>query len=349
MTRIGALLAELPPAYFALVMSTGIISIACHFLGLGWLSRPFFWLNLGLYLVLWILTILRIVYYPRQILSDLKSFDRGMGFFTTVAATGVLGNQLALLMEAGGWASLCLGLGLGLWLFCMIAVLTALIGRVDKPSLAAGINGLWLMAPVGTQSLVILACLTVSQFPGYEDGLLCFALGMFLLGGLLSLQLHTLIIYRLLFFPLDPEDLHPSYWITMGVNAISTLAGAVLATTRYGPRLLEPLHQVLVMLTIFFWFAATWWLPLLICLMIWRHLIRRFGLIYSPHYWGLVFPLGMYATSTAMLSGLINFPALVDLALVILYAALAAWLLTFLGMLRSLRRSLFGASQTGQE
>lgn len=346
--RIGALLAELPPAYFALVMSTGIISIACHLLGLDGLSRPFFWLNLGLYLVLWALTILRLVCYPAQILSDLKSHARAMGFFTTVAATSILGSQLVILLEAGAWAELCLGLGLGLWFLLMYAVLTALISRPDKPSLAARIDGLWLVAPVSTQALAILACLAVSQFSGYEEGLLCLSLSLFMLGGLLSLQFHTLIIYRLLFFPLDPEDLHPTYWITMGVNAISTVAGATLATTKYGPRLLEPLHSVLVVLTIFFWTAATWWLPLLVCLMVWRHLLRRVELAYTPSYWGLVFPLGMYAACTSMLAGLINLPALAELARIFLYVALAAWLLTFLGMLRALRRSLFGVGPAGQ-
>lgn len=122
----------MPPAYFALVMSTGIISIACHLLDLRLLGQILLWLNLGLYSALWLLTLLRIVYYPAQILSDLKSLTRSMGFFTTVAATGVLGGQLVILLEAGAWGGLRLWLGLGLWLFCMYAVLTALISRASS-------------------------------------------------------------------------------------------------------------------------------------------------------------------------------------------------------------------------
>lgn len=340
-SRIGAIIAELPPAYFALVMSTGIVAIACHLLGLGWLAKPFLWLNLGIYLALWLLTGLRIVLYPGQIRRDLRSHARGMGFFTTVAATGVLGGQLAILPEAGAWASFCLWLGFGLWLFCMLGVLPALISRADKPSLAAGLNGLWLVAPVGTQSIAILACLVASHFAGYEEALLFFSLCLFLLGGLLSLLFHTFIVYRLLFLPLDPRDFDPTYWIAMGVNAIAALAGATLAMSRDGPHLLEPLHNVLVVLTVFFWAAATWWWPVLISLMVWRHLIRRVGLAYSPSYWGLVFPLGMYATCTAMLAGLVNLPGLIDLARGCLYVALAAWVLAFVGLLRSVGRSLW--------
>jgi tellurite resistance protein TehA-like permease len=100
------------------------------------------------------------------------------------------------------------------------------------------------------------------------------------------------------------------------------------------------LHHVLVILTICFWAAATWWLPFLISMMVWRHLIRGVEFCYTPSYWGLVFPLGMYATCTLYLAKIIDLPFLAELAGGCLYAALAAWLLTFLGLLRSLLRSL---------
>jgi hypothetical protein len=48
----------------------------------------------------------------------------------------------------------------------------------------------------------------------------------------------------------------------------------------------------------------------------------------------------MYANCTQHLAGLTSLPVLPDLARGCLYVALAAWLLTFLGMLRSLLRSL---------
>lgn len=41
-----AWLAKMPPAYFALVMATGIVAIACNLVGLTSLARPLAALNL---------------------------------------------------------------------------------------------------------------------------------------------------------------------------------------------------------------------------------------------------------------------------------------------------------------
>ena len=83
--KAGPLIAAMPPGYFAMVMSTGIVSIACHLLGFWFLAVPLFWLNLALYLILWLLTFLRLVFYPRQMFADLTSHTRGVEFFTIIA------------------------------------------------------------------------------------------------------------------------------------------------------------------------------------------------------------------------------------------------------------------------
>ena len=86
----------LTPGYFALVMATGIVSIACHLLGLSLLARGFLWLNVVIYATLWVLTALRVARYPAEVAADVMSHARGVGFFTTVAATCVLGSQFLI-------------------------------------------------------------------------------------------------------------------------------------------------------------------------------------------------------------------------------------------------------------
>jgi len=54
--------------------------------------------------------------------------------------------------------------------------------------------------------------------------------------------------------------------------------------------------------SVFFWATATWWIPMLVTLAIWRHVYKRFRLAYDPLYWGAVFPLGMYTVSTHQLA-----------------------------------------------
>src|SRR5574338_625049 len=88
---------DLFPAYFALVMATGIISIACHLLQMGFLAFPLFYLNIFFYVVLWVLTLMRLVRHFPRVLADLSNHSTGAGFFTLVAGTNVLGSQFVIL------------------------------------------------------------------------------------------------------------------------------------------------------------------------------------------------------------------------------------------------------------
>lgn len=48
-------------AYFAMVMATGIVAIASHLLGLERFGRILAWTNLAAYVILWVLTIVRLI------------------------------------------------------------------------------------------------------------------------------------------------------------------------------------------------------------------------------------------------------------------------------------------------
>jgi tellurite resistance protein TehA-like permease len=332
--------ANFPPGYFALVMATGIVSIAFHQLGLRVIALPFLWLNVLFYIVLWAITLTRIFFFPRNFLADVSDHQRGVGFFTLIAGTCILGSQLILLMQTYRLAVGLLLFGVSLWVVVNYSLFTGFTIKAVKPPLEKGINGGWLLAVVATQSVSILSILIAPYAIAQKELIIFFSFSMFSLGGMLYLFIILLIFYRFMFFSFKPQDFTPLYWINMGATAISTLAGATLALKSTGSPFLEHLSPFIIGFTIFFWATASWWIPLLLLLGIWRYLYHRLEFSYDGRYWGMVFPLGMYAASSFQLAKAIQLDFLLVIPDFFVYAALLVWALTFFGMLKALFRFL---------
>src|SRR5262249_17426653 len=167
-----------------------------------------------------------------------------------------------------------------------------------------------------------------------REPLLFVALTFWLVGGMLYVWLIALIFYRVLFLPLAAADLTPPYWINMGAMAISTLAGASLLGEAGRSPLLADLLPFLKGTTLLFWATATWWIPILLVLGAWRHLLERVPLIYEHDYWAVVFPLGMYAVCTQTVIHVFSLPFLEPIAGAFVWIALGAWALTLVGLAR---------------
>jgi tellurite resistance protein TehA-like permease len=293
-------------------------------------------LNAVAFVVLCVLYLLRLAFYPHFFFQDIPDFERGPGFFTLVAGIDVAGSQAIIIfgndkVALGMWVA-----SIPLWACLIYAVFTAFTVKERKPSLGAGINGGWLLSVVATQAVSSLGTLLSPRFLALEQDILFLTFCMWLVGGMLYIWLISLIFYRYTFFHLSPADLVPTYWINMGAMAISTLAGiALIESSRRAPFLFGML-SFLRGFTVLYWATATWWIPMLVILGIWRHLYKKFTLTYSPLYWGAVFPVGMYAAATRGLSVILNVPALVWIQRVFVYIGLVAWLATFLGLVRAL-------------
>ncbi|MCC6350184.1 MAG: tellurite resistance/C4-dicarboxylate transporter family protein [Candidatus Eisenbacteria bacterium] len=334
--RLARAVAGLFPGYFALVMATGIVSIAGELLGWRAVAVALLAVNLPVYAILVLMTLARAVFHRRRLLADLADHARGSGFFTTVAGTCVLGSQCLIV---GGWrgpAQVLLAAGLVLWAVVMYSFFTIVIVRRIKPSLERGINGAWLIATVATQSVAVLAITLRTPFGWPKEEVAFGAIVFFLIGCMLYLAIITLIFYRFTFVSLLSVALTPTYWITMGAVAITTLTGSALLLARDASPLLAELRPFLLGFTLFFWAAGTWWVPLLMMLGIWRHAVRRYPFAYDPQYWGMVFPLGMYAAATWRLAQALPFAPLEALARVFLPLALALWAITAIGLVRHL-------------
>ena len=331
---------DLYPGSFALVMATGIISSAAHLLSFTVIARILVLCNAVFFVVLWLLTLARLIGSFSRLRADFLGHATGPGFFTTIAGTCVLGTQVALVTEAFSIAVILGILGLVLWVALTYGFFAAVVTSSSKPALGPGIHGGWLVSVVATQSISVLATVLSAGYPSSAQGLLFLSLCFSLAGGMLYIVLITLLFYRLVFFPLAPAEFSPVAWVSMGAAAITTLSGARLVVSAGEWSFLAGLETFLRGYTLFFWSWATWWIPLLIVLGAWRHLVKGVALRYEPQYWSMVFPLGMYTACTFVLARAEGLSFLEWVPRVFLWIALAAWLAVLAGMLLGIGRGL---------
>jgi tellurite resistance protein TehA-like permease len=320
------------PGYFALVMATGIVALAMHFEGFPLFPEVLLWLNVIFYVVLWGITALRILRFRSALIADLTHHARGVTFLTMVAGSAVLGVQFAILTPFIAVAAVLWIIAVLLWIFLIYTFFAAVTIIEPKPSIAVTINGSWLLVTVSTESLTVLGTLVAPRL-GAMEPILFAVFCTYLVGAMFYLLFIALILYRWIFLSMEPLKLTPPYWINMGALAITALAGARLILSSKSLELLHDLYPFIVGFTLFFWATGTWWIPLLVIVGFWRHVVERVPIIYDPQYWSLVFPLGMYTVATFIFANATGMTFLLIIPQISVYIAMLAWLITFGSML----------------
>ena len=290
------------PDAFALVMATGIVSIAAADHGYLAISD--------------VLIVLAAAAVPALIVAaatawrrkswDLTDLDVLFRLCTYVAACAVVGARLAehrivlwvlARMALQGWLSLTPVTALRMW-------------RDRGAGLRDPAHGGWELASVATSGLAIVtADLKIVLLAVLFWAI---AIGVYLL-------MTGLIVWRSIHDPAAPELMQPDMWILMGGAAIATLAGDHIHKAG-----LESVRPV----TVVTWLVATAWIPPLIYLTVQRFRRRR-GLPQGP-WWAAVFPLGMYSSATYATAVETGWGWLTMVSLVFFWIAFAAWTLTAL-------------------
>jgi tellurite resistance protein TehA-like permease len=341
---LDRVVAGLYPGSFALVMATAIISNAMLLVGQRAVSDGLFAIAALALPWLGALTVARFLRHRRALWTDLLNPRLVFSFFTVVAATSVFAVGLGLRGFTGA--------AMALWAFALLTWLVLIyfsFGVLTFLNTAEGANvvhGGWLIAIVGTESLVISGVL-VAHAAG-DMGWAVFVLIHMLWGVGIALYgiFIALFAYRIFFFHVGPDDLTPLLWVVMGAAAISTNAGSMLLLNDSGVPFLRAMRPFIDGVTLIMWAWATWWIPLLILFGVWKHGVLRVPVTYTPMLWSLVFPLGMYALASLRLSLASDFPQLQRLAQAMVWVALAAWAATMAGLVLSCR---LGLSRTRME
>lgn len=333
-TLLDRVVAPLFPGYFNLVMATGIVSTGFAFVGYRTLSDALLVVALVAYPLLLLALALRAILYPQRLWADLVDPRLVFTFFTLVAGSDVLGTGL---FQRDHYR-----VATALWLFALIVwVLLSylsfgVLAFVNNEEGAEVVHGGWLIAIVGTESLVILGVQLAPRFGSLEDLTLVTVYALWGIGIVLYGIFITLFTHRIFFLRLEPRDMSPLFWVVMGAAAIATNAGSTLIANPPHLPFLAAMKPFIDGTTLLLWAWATWWIPLLVILGIWRHIIRHYPLRYEPAYWNLVFPLGMYTVATYKVSLAADYAALQSISRVMIWVAFAAWLATMCGFVGSL-------------
>ncbi|UXY32053.1 tellurite resistance/C4-dicarboxylate transporter family protein [Streptomyces sp. HUAS TT20] len=332
--RAGLSPAQLSPGYFALVMATGILSIGCQLRGWTPVAQTLLVLTAAEYTLLVVLTAWRFFAHRRELAADVHDTRKAFLFFTFVAGTNVLAVGLAgqghvlpgtVLLVVAALTWVVLGYTIP-W--------AAVLGRSERPVVAAA-NGTWFVWVVASQSVAVAAATLEPHYPGVHQGLAVVAVFSWSVGCVLYAASAIFVSLRLMLYVLEPRELDPPYWVSMGALAITVVAGARIVEMESAP-MVDAVRGLVAGMSVVFWCFATWLIPVLIAVGVWRHYIHRVPLTYEPTWWSIVFPLGMYAVAGIYLGHADDLPIVEWIGQTWLYVALTAWTLVFTAMLRAL-------------
>ncbi len=327
-------LESLHPGNFAMVMATGIIGIALENLQFDNLAVLFKGLAVFSWLLLLVLSSIRISLYYRSVFIDLAAPRMVFSYFTLVAATNIIG----LILHGYGFINLALACWVfsfvvwSLLLYTAFSVLTFLSHESNVNIMHGG----WLLTIIGTQSLVLLGTLLAPDLSEYSHIMMVevhmlWGLGLSLYGIFVAL-----FCYRIFFLALKPSDLSPLLWVVMGAAAISANAGTSLFWSDNQLPFLAAQKPFIDGVTLMIWSWATWWIPLLFFFGIWKHVIRKIPFEYEPALWSMVFPLGMYTVASERLGQAAEFPPMIWISQLMIWLAIATWLVVMAGMLKQI-------------
>ena len=274
----------------------------------------------------------------RAVRIDLLNPRMVFSYFTLVAATNVVG----LLLHGSGQLALavaCWFLAFLAWCLLLYLAFSVLTFLTHEHNVNI-VHGGWLIAIVGTQSLVLLGARIAPDLGEYTGYMMIEVHMLWGLGLVFYGIFVTLFCHRIFFLTLKPQDISPLLWVVMGAGAISANAGTSLIAADARLPFLVAQKPFIDGVTMICWAWATWWVPMLAIFGIWKHLVNRVPMRYEPVMWSMVFPLGMYAVASARLGLAADFPPLYGISRLMIWVAMAVWLVVMAGLVRRLVRAL---------
>ena len=330
-----ALVRDFPPTYFAATMSLGAAAVGAEQLGLTVLATSLAVLAVVTLVLTSAVLSIRVIRYPRRVVDDLQHHATAFTILTTVAAFNIVGGAAIVVLDRVELGWVCWTIGLVMWPPLLYSSVLSTIIEHPKPPLARGINGTWFLMTVSTQAVVTTTALLLAR-TGTNQALELLAVAGFGLGIVLYLIVMTLLFLRWVFTESTPDEDDPPSWIAAGAMATTALAGSRILALDTSYQLVDRLAPFIEGLVIVGWATATFWLPLMVAVQVWRHGVHHMPWGFVPSMWSMVFPVATYGAATWAMADQTGLTILRPVPPVFLVLALAGILLVGTGSVRSI-------------
>ncbi|MDF3320087.1 tellurite resistance/C4-dicarboxylate transporter family protein [Rhodococcus sp. C3V] len=306
----GRTLEIIPPGAGAAAMSSGIVSVALHLIGLEAFSLV--WLVIGT--AVWL--VLAVVFASRLVDDRARWIDEAdtPPALTGVAATTVLGTRFALF----DW-SLVGFTALAIAVLAWIVLIPAVIRHWTSPTV-----GVHFLLCVATQGLAVLgatlAATTTAHWIAIPSAV-AFVLG---------LAFYVLVLVR---FSLNQLRVGAGdHWVFGGALAISTLAAGKLSAAAQAVGWPQGLHHFCQRLSVgLMVLVLGCYAVLLVCELVWPRLD------YDVRRWSTAFPMGMTSAASLTVAATASATWLKPVGEVLVWPAVALCTVLLIASLRRLR------------
>ena len=325
--------------WFIVGMATIMMALSSSSYGYNSVSSYLFITGMGVFFSVALFMVIKALLYYEELLRELldpRKLHYSFSLVGIAALTGICAFKLF------GWhtvsyifwyAAVVLWVGITLSSFTVLF----LYRKSEDRKIEDILHGGWFFVTIGTQFVALLSIEVAGQATGHTLLIQYFSFALWSVGTFLYLMFMTLMIWRLVFYPVTHDTELSSYWMNTGAAAVTTVVGAALhqqVQITGGPFI--ELLPFLKGFSLFFWAIGLWWLPFLIILAIRKQVYGSRAIPFTVGYWEVVLSLSLYAAGTKQLTGLfdehfiIRFSLYVSIAGALVYCSASAFTLAHL-------------------
>lgn len=352
----GSIIKGFSPAWFAAIMGTGGLVNVIFLWGSKWqiaykIGLFLAYFNMALFVAVFIPWLIRWFIYREEVQKDLHHPLLRNFFMAFPIAVMVIALNVNIMASQGYFSPrFTFNILLVAWLIGIIgAVIFGVWGTfimMKEENIAPQMmNFSWFIPPVGSVLVPLVGNPLVTML--YKQGSF-WAQDVFLInvtflgiGLFLFFFMGAVIFNRMVWHPLPPAGMAPSFWILIGPIGAGAIALISTAETAVMLEIIKNTGTVCILGTVL-WGLGFW--ALLQNIVIMRHYLKQGPIPFSLSWWAFVFPVAIYAMATIRISHYVNSILLEYYAGFLTLLLIFFWIISFVRTLQGvMNRSIFAA------